>query len=264
MSSGRPSRNSLVSRDFPTPGIPRIVARTHERSCDGASEGLTERLELAFASDHRRVEAPGDAEAHCPTSSRRNAATVAVFPFNVSGSTGSATTASRTRLIVGRADQDLAGCRRLLQAGGDVDRIARHERLSGGGVARDDVAGVHADPRRDRHAAVAFELLVQGCEGVAHLDRGPDRPERVVLVDGGYPEDRHHGVADVLLDGAAVALEHRPHLLEEPRHQTAERFRIELLAERRRSRDVTEQDRDGLSNLTADAIHHKRSLGWLV
>ena len=47
-----------------------------------------------------------------------------------------------------RTDQDLAGRGRLLETGGGVDGVAGHERLPGRGIARDDLAGVHADPRR--------------------------------------------------------------------------------------------------------------------
>ena len=50
-----------------------------------------------------------------PTSTRRNASTGSTLPFKTSGSTGSATTASRTRLIVGapiRISPGAAACSR--------------------------------------------------------------------------------------------------------------------------------------------------------
>ena len=56
---------------------------------------------------------------------------------------------------------------------------------------------------------------------VADRERGADGALRVVLVRDGRAEDRHHGVADELLDRAAEALELRAHArvvgLEEPR-----------------------------------------------
>ena len=89
--------------------------------------------------------------------------------------------------------EHLARLRVLLQAGGgDVHGIARHERVPAAGIARDDLARVHADAHLDRHAAVALELLVQRRERVAHVRRGARRPERVVLVQHRDPEHRRH------------------------------------------------------------------------
>ncbi len=56
----------------------------------------------------------------------------------------------------------------------------------------------------------------------------------------------HHGVADELLDGAAVALDGDPHLVVPPAHQLAQRLRIEPLAERSRVGQIAEEDADGL------------------
>ena len=67
------------------------------------------------------------------------------------------------------------------------------------------LAGVHADPQPQ------VEGLVGGTElgnRVADGDRGADRPLGVVVARHRRAEDRHHRVADELLDGAAEALEH--------------------------------------------------------
>lgn len=61
-------------------------------------------------------------------------------------------------------------------------------------------------------------------------------------------EDGHHGVPDELLDRAAVSLQHPAHSLVPARHHAAERFRIELLAERRRLDQVAEEDGDNLAH----------------
>ena len=58
------------------------------------------------------------------------------------------------------------------------------------------------------------------CDGVAHLDRRPNRAQRVVLVDLREPEDGHRRVADELLDRAAVALEDRAELGVVARHDS--------------------------------------------
>ncbi len=60
-------------------------------------------------------------------------------------------------------------------------------------------------------------------------------------MDGRQPEDRHRGVADELLDDAAMALDDRLHALELAREQGAERLRVERLAESRRTGEVAEQ-----------------------
>ncbi len=104
------------------------------------------------------------------------------------------------------ADERLARRRGLLEASGDVDRVAGDERLTL--AADDDLARVDADPRlepvlRDRRA---------------HLRRSADRAQRVVLVRDGDPEDRHDRVADELLDRPAVPLDDRAQVLEVPAH----------------------------------------------
>ena len=147
------------------------------------------------------------------------------------------------------SDQDLARLGRLLKARRDVDRVAGHETLVEPGLAGDDLPGVDADPRRECHADGAQEVVVQARQRDAHLRSRADRTERVVLVDLRDTEDGHHGVADVLLDDAAVKLDNARHLVEVPEHQVAHGLRVERLRERRRVGDVAEQDRDSLSEL---------------
>ena len=112
------------------------------------------------------------------------------------------------------AEQHLAGAGRLLEAGRHVHGVARHEPLSGARVARDHLAGVHPDPDADLDAVIRAQLFVQRVEGTLHAVGGPHRAERVVLVEPRDAEDRHHGVADVLLDRAAVPLDHLGHRVE--------------------------------------------------
>ena len=70
-----------------------------------------------------------------------------------------------------------------------------------------------------------------------------------------YPEDRHHGVADELLDRAAVPLDDRLHPLEVVREQRPQPLRVKRLAERGRPSYVAEQDRDCLALLTSLRAH---------
>ena len=64
-----------------------------------------------------------------------------------------------------------------------------------------------------------------------------------------HAEDGHDVVAREPLHGAAVGLEGRAHLGEEPRHDPPQRLGVEPLAERRRVDDVGEDDGDGLPHL---------------
>jgi hypothetical protein len=88
-------------------------------------------------------------------------------------------------------DQHLARSSGLLQAGRDVDCIARREPLR---RACDDLARRDADPSVDPEIG----------ERVAHFDRRPARAKGVVLVQHGHPENGHHRIADELLNRATV------------------------------------------------------------
>ena len=100
-----------------------------------------------------------------------------------------------------RADQHLSRLCCLLEAGRHVHRVTGREPFLGAG---DDLAGHDADP----------SLQAELGQRVAHLRRGANRSQRVVLVHRRHAEDRHHRVADELLDCAAVALDDRLHSLE--------------------------------------------------
>ncbi len=144
------------------------------------------------------------------------------------------------------SDEDLSVRGRLLEAGGDVDGVAGHERLALS--AHDDLAGVDPDPGLQ---------LVRG-DRLTHLGGGADGPQSVVLVRDRNPEDGHDRVADELLDGAAVTLDDRAEILEVAAHARAQRLRIGGLPERSRADEVAEEDRDDLALLA-----HARSLGGL-
>ncbi len=128
------------------------------------------------------------------------------------------------------SDEDLSVRRRLLEAGGDVDGIAGHERLAL--PAHDDLAGVDPDPG----------LQLVRCDRLAHLGGGADGPQSVVLVGHRNPEDGHDRISHELLDGAAVTLDDRAEILEVAAHARAQRLRIGGLPERSRADEVAEED----------------------
>jgi hypothetical protein len=83
------------------------------------------------------------------------------------------------------------------------------------------------------------------CE-LAHRERRPDCALGIVLVRYRRAEERHHGVADELLDGAAEALELRLDPCVTRRLHQLHVLRIELLGTRREAHDIGEEDRDDL------------------
>ena len=157
-------------------------------------------------------------------------------------------------------EQDVAGTRRLLEPRGDIDRVAGGER------ARRRAAPVTASPvltpmRTARSTpALAAQLTAQLRDLLAHLGRRADGTQRVVLVRDRDPEDRHHRVADVVLDRPAVALDHVAHAAKPALHRPPQRLGIDPLSQRRRSHDVGKDHGDDLAPLTTDRRHrHRRS-----
>ena len=152
------------------------------------------------------------------------------------------------------AEQHLARLCRLLEPCGEVDGVARRQALLGAG---DDGARVQPDARLDSELG----------KRVAHLGGRPHRAQCVVLVCRGHAEDRHHRVADELLDRSLVALDDRLHALEVAREQAAKRLGIELLSQSRRARDVAEQDGDRLALhvlMIAEGDHFEERLATRV
>jgi hypothetical protein len=93
------------------------------------------------------------------------------------------------------------------------------------------------------------QLLVQPGQPPLHLESSAAGPQGVVLVRLGHAEDRHHRIADELLDRAAVALDRRAHLVEIDEHQLPDRFRVKTLAHRRGAGGVAEDERRRLAPL---------------
>ena len=80
-------------------------------------------------------------------------------------------------------------------------------------------------------------------------ETGPDGPLRVVDPGERRPEYRHDGVADVLLDDPAVALDPFARVLEVELVSIADVLGVGAVGARGRTHDVDEQDRDELAFL---------------
>ena len=215
---------SAASRDLPIPGWPSTVTRWGRcrravRSSAQRSISTSASRPIMGRSSRRRWP-----RAAASTPSSRQATSGSRFPF--AGDRGHALAADGVGdQRPGRlADQHLARAGRLLEARRHVHGVADDQRLARRGVAGEHVAGVHADPGLD---------LAQRAHRVAHLERRPHRPERVVLVDDGDPEHRHERVADHLLDRAAVALDRLADRGVEPRHHAPHHLGVGALARAR-------------------------------
>ncbi len=135
------------------------------------------------------------------------------------------------------ADQDRPRLGGLLQPSGDIGRVTSDQKVAGGLVAAGhDLAGADAEP--DRKAPV--EPLV-AADPVAHGERRGDRAVGIVSVRRRKAENRHHRVADELLDRAAVLRDRFARNGVVQRQQAAHLLGVELLAERGGAGHVREQ-----------------------
>src|SRR5439155_12419680 len=83
----------------------------------------------------------------------------------------------------------------------------------------------------------------------AQIGGGTHSSQRIVLANDRNAEDGHDGVADELLDRAAVPLDRLLRGLEVTGHHAPEALAVDLLPERGRAGDVAEEDRHGLPRL---------------
>jgi hypothetical protein len=104
------------------------------------------------------------------------------------------------------AQQDLAGSGRLLESDRDVHSIPGHQACGTDARGDDDLAGIDADAHRHADAKLGLQAATQRGQGTAHLERGPDRPKGIVLMDERHAKDGNDSIANDLLDGPAMPL----------------------------------------------------------
>ena len=180
----RRRRPRAASRDLPIPGGPSTVTSRHRRS----ETALVERGPHASRARRAGRRAARRAAARSAARPRRRArgwyaGTRLGLPLQrkrLDALDLDRVAGERERPL---AEQDLARAGRLLEPGGDVDRVAGRQPLAGVSLSGHDLAGVDADPRLERDAVVALEIAVQRGEPLAHLVRRANRAERVVLVE---------------------------------------------------------------------------------
>ena len=169
-----PDDASLDLRRAPPPPAatcPRLHRRppSRARSAPAPARAPTPRRSARAQRRVRRTATRGCARARPAPRRAGRPAPARDFPFSVSGSTGSADHRVVHERMRRLADQHLARLRGLLEPRRHVHRVPRRQPLR---CAGHHLARVHADPAADS------ELR----QRVAHLDRRPAGPQRVVLV----------------------------------------------------------------------------------
>ncbi len=145
-----------------------------------------------------------------------------------------------------------------LEAGCGVHGVAGHHRLAGlRRRHRQHIPGVHADADLQGDVVGPAEFLVEVLEATEHPQRGPEGACGIVLVRDRHPERGHDGIADELLDGAALGFDLLAHRRRVGLHHLLEPLRVQPFAEGRRSGDVGEDHRDELAFLARVFDDHR-------
>ena len=149
------ARNSRDSRDLPTPGAPSTVKSRHVCSEPDALPRVREQPRArGRGRPAARRSGARTARPAASTETSRYAASGSALPFELDRRQQLGRRRRRATSWYGlRAEQDLAGRRRLLETRRDVDRVARHEPLLRAG---DDLAGVDADPQQPSESRPAL------------------------------------------------------------------------------------------------------------
>jgi len=141
---------------------------------------------------------------------------------------------------------DLARLRQIEHARGQVRRVADggvvHPEVAANG-AHDDEAGVDPDTDAELHTVRAPHVSAQGVETLLDRQGGAERALSVVLVGDGGAEERHHAVAEELVDRSLVAVDGLENDLEGAVHDRVDFFGIQALGHRREAGDVGEEHR---------------------
>jgi len=153
-----------------------------------------------------------------------------------------------------RADHDLSRGGRLLQPRRQIHRISGRQPLLGAGH---HLPGVHPRAHAHRRAEVGLQCPVECLDLLAQPDRGPHRPQRIILVQHGHTEHRHHRVPDELLHRAAVPSDHRPRGIEIPVHHLPEALQVQPLPQSRRPGHVAKKHRHRLALLPRSRTSHQ-------
>ncbi len=156
------------------------------------------------------------------------------------------------------ADKQLSAAGRAAQACSDVDGVAECgevELLAAPDRAHERLAGMDAGTDHQSLCRQAVAL-----DPFEDAPRGPDRADRVVVARDERDEQRHHAVAQELVDHAAVRVDRRRGRSVVRLQQLAKRRGRRPLSERRRAANISEHDAD-LELRAARMLHQRPEAG---
>ena len=236
----------VVEELAPQPGLAdagRAGDRDQPRSAplDGAVEQLLEQAQVAVAPDERRLEHllalastdPSDHPRRPPQPQRLGLALDRVLAGVLVGDRG------RGHVPRDFVDEHRPRVGGRLHARCRVDPVADDQSFAGI-LERRHLPGGDPGSRPQPHGA---ELVAEHRDRVDDLERCPDGAFGVVLACDRRAPDRHHGVADELLDHAPVAVDDRSRRFEVVAEQLADVFGFARLRQRREPDQIDEQDR---------------------
>ena len=194
----RASASAMVSsirRLLPMPASPRRTTTRPRPSCWQASIRLRRRRRSVSRPTKRLAERPPAA-----SPATRQATTGLAMPFRCAGGKGVARIRPSSWRCSPSAITTSPGPANTHQPRGKIDGIAQH-RIAATDPAGDDLA--HGDPDMGgERCATRFGDLARGRGDIE--GRG-DRTLAVVAMGDRCTEERHHGIADMLVDAAAVS-----------------------------------------------------------
>ncbi len=202
----------------------------------GGEDDLAQQPELVVATDEGRLDLVAPAAAATlgddpEGTERRHRRDLALQHLVAGGLEGD----GRIRCLLGLlADQHGARRGHALEARRGVDDVARDETLVGRADGHGGLAG--------QDSCTCLEAGAEGTDAIDEVQRRADRAFRVVVVGDRCAPDRHHRVADELLDGAAVPADDLLAVLEVARQQIAHGLRVAALGEGREADEVGEHD----------------------
>ena len=144
------------------------------------------------------------------------------------------------------ADQDLARSGEAEQPGTEVRGVADGRVVHPEVLAdrpHEHEPGVDAHAHAELHPVGLSHLLLERREPILDGERGADGAMGVVLVGDRRAEQRHHTIAEELVDGPLVAVDGLDDDLERPVHDRVDLLGVQALRHRREAGDVAEHDR---------------------
>ena len=196
--------SSQTSRLLPVPAWPMTDTKRSRRSRADACRNSLSRRRSSWRPTNggSRPSALPTPPTFATTRSARYAVTGRSLPRRACSPAGSNVIAPLETSIGRLADEDLAGSAARLEPAGGVDQVAGDHPLADRADVDGRLAAHHRGPRPQRRA---IRTGMDLADGLDEVEGGPDRALRVVLVGDRRAPGGHHGVADELLDRAAVA-----------------------------------------------------------